>query len=39
MNNWYWPDFKGHYWVSLVVYGWDGGLHVMDDFGNLIPVV
>ena len=36
---WYTHCFRtGTYWVSMIVHGWSGGTHVMDDFGNLIPV-
>lgn len=27
-----------YYWVSMTVFGWNGGRHVVDDFGNLVPV-
>lgn len=36
---WYWPNHRGYYWLPLTIYGWDGGLHVVDDFGFLVPVL
>ena len=36
---WYFYDYVRHqWWVSMTVYGWDGGAHITDDFGNLIKV-
>lgn len=39
MMEWFWYHYPTQkWWVSMFVYGWDGGEHVMDDFGNLVPV-
>lgn len=36
---WWKEKDSRYYWVSMTFYGWNGGRHVMDDFGNLQPVV
>lgn len=35
----YWYNRRQQaYYLAMIVYGWDGGYYVVDDYGTLVPV-
>lgn len=35
----YWYIYRLQcYYYPMIVYGWDGGCYIMDDFGNTVEV-